>query len=445
MFDIFKRKPPTERETFPTLLSEPPSIADHLDVGRVFSVTKAAEQGNVRDLFALYRDVIVSDSHMQGEISKRKLAVLGDRMTVLPWDKSDPSNTSAATVIEDEIHNCKSWKDACIHLLDGTLWPVALVEKVYQPTATGYKLKTLVPVPHYLLDYTAGHMRISDVDHQTGTILPTFHDPDPERYIIHRGHLLTAPDTWGGPMRSILYWWLLGTMTRDWWSRFLDRYGSPFLVGRYPKGDDTSRNVLRDAFKMSVRLGGLVVNEDTKVELIQAAAGQTGAAYEKFLSICQREKSKLILGQTLSAEAQSTGMNSGTSNMQEGVRQDIRSWDSSSLADTFRVQLFDQYLRINGSTASTPTLTWGSVSDAELKVKAEVLKNLKDAGLTPTLDGLKDISRQLSIPLERLQTSPGLMKLSAMIAAGDIDLTKLAALEVGASGSFLRSHTMQRS
>lgn len=431
----WKRQPSIDQETNPSLRSEPPSIADNLDVSRVFSTTRAAEAGDTRPLFTLYRDIIVSDSHMQTEISKRKLAVLGDSLTVNPWDKTRDADIEATEAVENEIHACPSWMTACIHLLDATLWPVAVVEKVFAPVEGGkYRIKALVPVPHYLLDFTTGEMRISDVDPATGTILSTSQPVDPNRYIVHRGHMLTTPDTWGGPMRSILFWWLLGTMSRDWWARFLDRYGAPFLVGRYPKGDHTSRNVLKDAFRVAVRLGGLVVNEDTKVELIQAASAQTGDAYEKFLTICQREKSKLILGQTLSAEAQATGMNSGTSNMQEGVRQDIRSWDSTCLADTMRVQCFGQYLFINGFAGATPKAGWGSISDPELKAKADVLWRLKLAGLTPTEDGLKDISRQLSIPLERIPDP------KADMAA----LTALAAQGVGGRHPFLESYTAGR-
>jgi phage gp29-like protein len=404
----FKRRPDPDQETNVTLRSEPPSLAAHLDVERVFAVTAAAEAGHTRDLFTLYRDMILTDSHIQGEIGKRKLAVLGDRMTVHPWDKQTAADKAAAERIEQMIFDCASWKDACIHLLDGCLWPVALVEKVFAPDAGGYRLSALVPVPHYLLDYSTGALRIADVDSASGTILSTTHEPDPNRYIIHRGHMLSVPDNFGGPMRSILYWWLLSAMSRDWWSRFLDRYGSPFIVGHYPMGDDKSRNILRAAFSLATKLGGLVVNDKTRVEIVQATAAASGDAYEKFIAICNREKSKLILGQTLSAEAQPTGLGSGVSAMQEGVRQDIRMWDATSLADTMRQQLFAQYLTINGIAANVPTLVWGSISVAEQKARAELLLALKNAGLQPTDDQIGLIGEEIGMNLER----------AAVVAAG---------------------------
>jgi phage gp29-like protein len=389
--------------------AEPESIAEHLDVDRVFSATKMAESGDTRDLFTLYRDVIATDSHLQGEIHKRKMAVLGDRMTVHPWDKKDPFDKSAAEQIEEMINACRTWKAACIHLLDGFIYPVSIVEKVfyYDTFAARWNIKSLLPVSYHLLDYTTGQLRIKDVDPDSGMILSSTHEINPARYIVHRGHMLSAPDTWGGPMRSILYWWLLATMSRDWWGRFLERYGSAFMVGHYPSGDQESRNVLARAFSLSTKLGGLVVNDKTKVEIQQAATSQSGDSYEKFITICNREKSKLIVGQTLSAEAQSTGMNSGVSDMQEGVRQDLRMWDASSLADTMRYQLFEQYVQVNNLSGHVPVLTWGSVSTSELQAKSDLLVSLKQAGYRLTDDELENLSEELGMSLEREQVVPG--------------------------------------
>jgi len=408
---------PSVKHTIVTLRSEPAAIAQQMSVDRVHSVVRAAENGQTRDLFTLYRDVISTDSHLQTELAKRKLAVLGDQMSVMPWDKKSPSDVTAATAIEEMIHNCRSWKAACIHLFDSVLWPVSVVEKVFSSRSTSsnpygsqprsFYLSELAIVPHYLLDYSTGSMRINDVDPISGTILSTSREVDPDRYIVHRGHLLSSPDNWGGPMRSILFWWLLSTQGREWWARFLDRYGSPFIVAKHAKGDDHSRGVLRAALALSVKLGGLVVSDETMIELVQASSAQSGDAYDKFITVCQREKSKLILGQTLSAEAQPTGLGSGVSGMQESVRQDIRAWDGESLSETLRLELFSQYLQINGIIATTPNLTWGSVSPAEMKARADLLVAFSQAGIRPTQNALANLSEETGIELEFNPTPPG--------------------------------------
>jgi phage gp29-like protein len=410
-----KPEVPTDRLTVIDSRYIPPSIGRSVDVDLVHNIVRNAEGGDTRDLFCLYRDLILSDAHTQGEISKRKLAVIGDLMTFQPQNKTVPADVLASERIDDMVSNCRAWRLGCSALLDGCLYPVSVVEKVFAPSSGGlrFKLVELVPVPHYLLDFTSGAMRIFDVDPVSGMVLSTSHDPDPNRYMVHRGHLLTTPDNWGGPLRSILFWWLLSAMDREWWARFLDRYGSPFLVGKYAPGDTESRGVLERAFSMAVKIGGLVVTDQTAVEIKEAAAASTGEAYDKFLTICQREKSKLIIGQTLSSEAQATGMNSGVSNQHEAVRQDIRKLDATLLSETLRQQLVQQFMDINGLAGEAPEIVWGSDSVEEIASTTGLLESLGKSGIELDDSGLATLSERVGLPLRRRSGGPLIPAFSA--------------------------------
>jgi len=390
--------------------SEPAAIATYMDVERVHEVFAQAEAGDTRDLFALYRDIIVADNHIQTEIAKRKLAVLGDKLTVQPLDKADSADVAASLAVREMIDNCGSWFAACNHLLDASVYPVAVAEKVFAPAGTlayvataplRFVLDRLVPVPFQLLDFSTGRLRIRDVDPQSGTPLGSTHEADPAVYIVHRGHLLTSADNFGGPLRSIVWWWLFSVMDRSWWARFMDRYGSPFIVTKYDASDNSTRLLLMNALKHAVKIGGLVVNTDTEVELVSAAATGASDAYASFHAICQREKSKLILGQTLSSEAQATGMNEGVSKIQENVRQDIRAFDAMRLATTLRDSLLQQYCAINGSAGRPPRLVWGSQSNADLRATADLLGSLNTAGLEVDDAALPTLSENVGLPLRR--------------------------------------------
>jgi phage gp29-like protein len=409
------RKPPAD--TVPqeqvTILNSrylPEALAQGMDVGRVHSVLRAAESGDTRDLFALYRDVMLGCSHLQAEFSKRKLAVIGDPMSFLPVDKKDADDVAAADHARDQVLQCKGWRMACSHLLDSCLYPVSLLEKVYAPAGIGanvvFNLRALVPVPHHLLDFTTGVLRIWDVDPATGGPLATTHEADPVRYILHRGHILSGPDNWGGPMRSILFWWLLATMDREWWARFLDRYGSPFLLGTYPRGDADSRGTLERAFALAVKLGGLVISEDTKAELSQAAAtASSGQAYADFINLCHNEISKLVLGQTLSAQPSPTGeLGSGTATLQSGVREDIRLFDATLLSETLRDQLFTQFNEINGFPGQPPRIVFGSASASEMHNTIELLKAIRATDVEIADDAIATLSELTGLSLQRRQS-----------------------------------------
>ena len=383
------------------------ALAHTLTVDRVQGIFRAAESGNPAELFALYRDILLAHSHLQGRFADRKRAVLGDTLSVQPFDKKAAADVAAKDALWP-ITNHPDWLRACNHLLDAALWPVALVEKVFcKSTRPGvrYDIWRLVPVPHDLLDFSQGVLRIKLTDAE-GRPTGQLQEVDAERYIVHRGHLLTTPDHWGGPMRSLVMWWLLGTMDREWWARFLDRYGGPFVVGKYDKNDDESRAVLQAAFALATKLGGLVITKETDVEIKQAAASDSGQAYEKFHEICNREISKLIIGQTLSSDAQSTGLGSGVANAQDGVRQDIRQFDAKLLGATLTTQLAAQFLTINGLKGAPPLFTWGTVSPAELKAMADMMTSLKSAGLQVAEEGIEMLSERFGMPLERVAPPP---------------------------------------
>lgn len=424
--------------------AEPVTLLKNIDVDQIHNILEAAQTGALRDLFSLYRDILLSDSHLQAELGKRKLAVLGDPYSIMPVDKKNQDDVLTATITKEALEATPGFFIACGHLLDAVLWPVALVEKVYRPVSGQpgrYELAELVPVPHQLLDYSVtGRLRVRDVDPVSGYPTGNTQEPDPNRYIIHRGHLLTTPDNWGGPMRSLVFWWLLSVMDREWWARFLDRYGSPFLVGKYDQNDDASRSILERAFSYATKIGGLVVSKETEVEIKQAATQSSGDAYEKFLQIAQREKSKLILGQTLSAEAQSTGLGSHVAQEQGEVRSDIRQFDGMMLAQCLRDQLLTQFVRINNLPGRAPKLVWGSESADDAKAVSEMLESLSRAGLEPSDPALVVLSEKIGLEIQRstrpmapfcapvpglqLYSAPSLGQIDQIAASGAAELAQ---------------------
>lgn len=419
-----KKLIPTERYTHVDTRTEPEFAGRGITADLIHDAIRSAEQGYTRDLFALYRDVVLSGSHLQGVFNTRKLAVVGNTLQVLSADETEndpavPLIQSAiglarnAAVDPRDIGRLTMFRRACIHLLDSSLYPVAVVEKIYRPEGSGYVLDALVPVPHHLLEFQSGKMRIYDVDPTTGFVQTTTREADPNRYIIHRGNLLTHPDNWGGPMRSLLFWWLLAVMDREWWGRMLERYGSPFLVGKYDAGDDQARGLLASAFKLATRLGGLVIPRQTEVEIQKAVASDSGEAYEKFIGICNDEISKLVTGQTLSSTAKSTGLGSGVANLQGSVRTDIRVFDSVSLADCLRDQLFNQICQINRLDRPAPVISFGQEMDSEsATLSGAILTSLSQAGLEPTDEGVATLSKKVGIPLQRAARPPTQQPLS---------------------------------
>jgi phage gp29-like protein len=394
-------------------------LAYTLDAERLHGILRSAEQGDTKELFGLYREIVTGDSHVSTEFGKRKLAILGDAENVLPRTQNDVADERAAEACK-ELTAHPDWMDAMKWLLDSTIFPVCVLEKVFKPSSKPglrFELKSLKGVPYRLLDYTEGRLRIEDTN-EAGMPLGTYHEPDPDRYIVHRGHLLTTPDEWGGPMRAVLFWWLFVTMGRDWWIRFIERYGSPFIVGKFDKGDDESRSILMSAFGTASRLLGLVITRETEVELHQAGDKNTGEVFEKFARFAQEQISKVIVGQTLSSDSKPQGIGTGATELHSEVRQDFRQWDSKVTGNTLRCQLFAQYLAINGIAGQAPTMQWGGESGDDNKTTAEVVKIYNDAGLRVKEESIPVLNQRLGLELERAPAPPAAPGLTTFAANG---------------------------
>lgn len=378
------------------------NAARHITGPELLSTLELAEQGCTRDLFALYRDILF-DSQIQTEFVKRKSAILGDDISLMPWDKTNPADVAAHNACEqlldsNALHKSISW------LLNATLFPVAVVEKVFRADSGRFVLADLIPVHYQLLDWQTGRMRIQMVN-QDGTINQSeYINPDPSRYLIHRGCDLPVPDQWGGPMRALLFWWLLRSMSRQWWADFIERYGRPILLGKYR--DAAGKRVLEQAFSMAVRLGGLVISESTQAEIISASVSDTSNSHEAFIELCNREISKLIVGQTLSTNSQPTGIGSGASPLHGQVRDDLRAMDAKLLAQTLRSQLLAQYLAINNIPGRVPKIIFGSDSSAETTATMELVSKAYTAGLEPTDDGITVLSERSGISFQRRAAAP---------------------------------------
>lgn len=393
------------RVTTTTSLAETPFAAHNLTVDRLQSILRAAEGGETQELFGIYRDILLGHAHTQGQFNTRKLAVLGDAATISPRDPKSPADVAAAKAAQCLL-DAPGWRNVGLnHLLNGCLFPVSVLEVRYQPAAAGtgrrFDIAEMIPVPPRLLDFTSGRLQIWHSHPDLGHRLGTREVPEAPQFVVHRGHLLTdIPDNWGGPMRAVLFWWLFATMDRDWWVRFLDRFGAPFIVGKYDQADDASRRTLVRAFSAATRLFGLVVSRETDVQLHAAATTSHGEAFKAFHEVANDELSKLILGQTMTSTAKSAGLGSSQAEIQNAVRGDIRAWDASSLAETVSQQIIRPWLEANGIEGQA-VLSFGTASTAEAGSRAEVLAKATTAGLELTDDGLERFNQETGLQFRR--------------------------------------------
>ena len=450
---------------------EPSNITEGTRLEEVQSALREAEAGNTYNLFRFYRDVLLSDDHIQAEFNTRKFAVLAQPMAVMPRDKDNADDVALARAFRRAVDDCENWDAAMGALLDSHCgWPVAILERLYAPGGEPgpgeprlqYTLKKFVPVNHQLECYqwaylmggtglgTASAIQLANLYGSERTLgsggAPATEgvrgalaagkvanpgdvytidlqrwEPllklwpideagrivydvtrasylDPARHIVHRGHLLDLRDNWGGPLRAILTWWLLRNLGREWFAQGMERYGAPFAVGYTDANDPAAIALLEKAFAVSRKIGGLVLGEESRVELQQAMVQGMAEGYGAFHDRCNDAISKHITG--LDRAAKAKGLNAGDNQMHQTVREDYRVFDQKLLAATVIRQIVTPFRELNGLRGQIK-ITWGGLSDTDAKTFADLLVSMTQAGFQPTDDAIATVNERTGLAWQR--------------------------------------------
>lgn len=375
------------------------------DIDAVTAAVTSAEGGNIRPLVNLVKQMFAADGHIQTEFAKRKLALLGDPMGFRPASKS-AADIAAADWCKKWADDYEGFTDAMLWALDGTLWPQATQEKSFRPGTNGRRFDlNLDPVDPALWDYVEGDLRIQEVGPDgcpTGNAIV----PDPARYWTHRGHLSTLADQRGGPARPLLFWHFFSHCSWHWWGRFLERFGAPFMVGKVDNMDSDETDRLEAAFSQATRVFGVVVSRNTEIDLLEGKASDGSRAYEAALNLCQREKSKIILGQYGTTEGAKSSLNGDTASTLDKVRGEFRAWDNFRLGTGLRAHVLRPLLYVNGIPGAAPTAYWGDLGADSNEVAGDLLVSLAKIGILPAEDALDTLEQSVGLRLRWAAPTP---------------------------------------
>lgn len=416
-------------------ISQPPYLATSLTVDRLQAALRSAERGDTYLYFTIVRDMIVGYSHLQAEWAKRKQVICGQPYSVLPFDKTDKDDVTACEVVKEAIDNCQNWEDGLDHLLDATLYPLAVAEKIWKPieqSGSGrfkylkrYTLHEIAPVDPTVLCFKAPYqpgfggnsavnfnaddwqswLRFYKVDKRNGAVNRNYQDsysPDLKWHIVYRGNFLspTIPPNFGGQIRACLFWYLLAMKDRDWWGLMMSKYGMPIPVGKVDAQQKDTLQFMQNALALGMQIGGIVIDKKAELTLEQVNQTDGSNSHKIFSDFANCEISKLVVGQVLSSTPKNTGLGSGMADQAEGVREEIRISDQTKLRACLRRQLFAQILELNGYRGRPPLIYWGGIKPDELIKLSKSMAQFKQAGLQASEKGIITLNEKTSIDLE---------------------------------------------
>lgn len=343
--------------------------------------------------YAIYDD-IERDCHAYGVLQKRKLAVVARPWQVDPASDS-PLDVKAADMVRaqlsaigappfddpgEQVIVASNFDLVCYNLLDAILKGFAVGEIMW-----GVDGKEIVAREVRARDQRRFNF---DTEHKLrlktwGQLIPGENVPA-RKFIVHTfGAKDGSP--YGIGVGSKLFWpTLFKRKDITFWLTFLDKFGSPTALGKYPNGTPPSDQAkLLEALGAIAQDAGVTVPEGMIVELLEAQRSGS-VSYEQFARYMDEEMTFAVLGESPTAKG-SGGAQQTAALAREEVRLELVQADSDLLSATLNATLSPWLTAYNVPGARPPKI-WRQVQKSEdLKERSERDRNLFALGFRPTL------------------------------------------------------------
>lgn len=343
------------------------------------SILDAAEQGDIVAQYELFEDMEEKDGHIFAEMCKRRRAVLG-----LPWDIEPPNNASAAEMkAADELSELMQSLDD----FESVLFDVT--------DAIG---KGFAALEFDGWDRVDGVWFPRDIVHRPQSWFQTVRGPkqelrlrgamggeplQPFGWMVHVHKAKSGYLERSALFRTLVWPYLFKNYSVGDLAEFLEIYGIPMRVGKYPSGatKDEKLTLLRALAQLGHNAAGIIPS-GMELEFLNAADGDP-AAFELMISWCEKTQSKAILGGTLTSQADGKTSTNALGNVHNEVRQELRDADALQIAKTLSRDLVYPIAVLNGITtdwARCPRFSFITEEPEDMAAYKEALPVFVDMG-----------------------------------------------------------------
>ncbi len=365
---------------------------------KLAAALRMGAQGDITAQADLFAEMEEKDSHIFAETDKRKRGVTGQPWTVQPGDDS-PEAAEIAEFARSNLEALNQPKPL------ETFEAGGLFFDLLDATGKGFSATEL------LWDYSEGQWIIAKALHKPQQFFQ-FHTERPELRLINGEvngeelrpmkwsvHLCRAKSgsPYSGALFRILAWlYLFRNYSAKAWAQFVESYGLPIRLGKYPVGSsEEEKDTLLAALAALATECAAIIPEGMSVEIIQQALKGDTPQHE-FLKWSEKAISIAILGATLTTDTQGVG-SQALGNVHNDIRLDILNADADALEMTVNAQIIRPLVSWNfGPQKNYP---YYRIERPDTKDKAEILARIK--GLVEM--GWRDIPvwwvrEQLGIP-----------------------------------------------
>lgn len=352
-----------------------------LTPAKLASIMREAEMGNLVAQCELAEDMEEKDAHIQSEIGKRRMALQGVEWNIKPPRNATKEEERDTEMIQELLEDATWFEDALFDMSDATLKTFSNLELQWE---FGGGM-------HYIADYhhcdpswfqthpdNRNQLRLRDGSHE-GMELQPF------GWISHTAKAKSGYLARRGLVRVLAWPFLFKNYSVRDLAEFLEIYGLPVRLGKYPEGatEQEKMTLMRAVMSIGHNAGG-IIPKGMDIEFQNAAEGQS-EPFMAMINWCEKSQSKAILGGTLTSQADGKTSTNALGNVHNEVRTEIRNYDLSRLAATLTRDLVYPMYALNGKSYSqprrSPRFEFETAEPEDIKNFAEGLPGLVGLGM----------------------------------------------------------------
>lgn len=352
------------------------SMADGLTPEVLAGILQAANSGSHHDYLTLAEEMEEREPHYGSVLGTRKRAVSGLEIQV-----EAAGEDAAAQRQADEIRALTekpAFRGLVGDLLDALGKGYSVCEIIWDRGGAWTPVKYIWRDPRFFVfaDDDDQTLRLADeADYVNGVELP------PHKFIIHRPKLKAGIPARSGLARLAAASYMCKSFTLADWMSFCELFGLPIRVGRYGKNASPSDvDILAGALASLGSDAMAVIPDSMKIEFIDRAKSAGGdKLFQNLAEWLDRQTSKAVLGQTMTADA---GSSRSQAEVHNEVRHDIKKADAGDVCDTLNRDLVKPYIDFNhGVQAACPKIKIIVPEPVNVKTLSEALDKLVPLGL----------------------------------------------------------------
>lgn len=251
----------------------------------------------------------------------------------------EPTESAQSEFIQEQIKPIL--RDVIAGAFQARLYGYSVMEVVYKKTADN-KIG-LAFVGEKPMDWFAPRPEGTLLYFKTGYSTTNGEEVDQQFKFMLTRNRATYANPYGEALLSRLYWpWFFRQNGWKFWGKFLERFGSPLLVGK--STDPTAMvTALLSAHSQAV----MGIDREDDVSAIGPSGGNNGAAFDQFETAVIRRIQKVILGQTLTSGTDGGSGNRALGSVHNNVRSDKLDSDIKLVLPTIQ-RIVDALCILNG-------------------------------------------------------------------------------------------------